>query len=294
MSVRSNIDIAQANNPVGVGLKAQHYIEVLETKPDLGFFEVHAENYMMQGGNHLRFLEAISELYPLSIHGVGMSLGSAEGLDAEHLAKFKKLVDRFKPALVSEHLAWSVQGGTYLNDLLPLPLNDESLRVVSDNVSRMQDAIGQQILVENPSTYIAFGSTDIDEPDYLGRLAQNTGCGLILDINNVYVSATNNGFSAEKYLGAFPLEHVGEIHMAGHTEKDIDGAILRIDDHGSPVIDPVWALFEAVVNKVDIIPTLIEWDNDIPEFDVLLGEAAKARAILNSAKDGVEVLHGAA
>lgn len=294
MSVRSNIDIAQANNPVGVGLKAQHYIEVLETKPDLGFFEVHAENYMMQGGNHLRFLEAISEIYPLSIHGVGMSLGSAEGLDAEHLDKFKKLVDRFKPALVSEHLAWSVQGGTYLNDLLPLPLNDESLRVVSDNVSRMQDAIGQQILVENPSTYIAFGSTDIDEPDYLGRLAQNTGCGLILDINNVYVSATNNGFSAEKYLGAFPLEHVGEIHMAGHTEKDIDGAILRIDDHGSPVIDPVWALFEAVVNKVDIIPTLIEWDNDIPEFDVLLGEAAKADAILKSAKDGVEVLHGAA
>lgn len=290
----SNIRLHGATHPVGVGLKAQHYMEVLESRPDLSFFEVHAENYMMQGGNHLRFLEAVNEHYALSIHGVGMSLGSAEGLDRTHLRRFKSLVDRFNPSLVSEHLAWSVQGGTYLNDLLPLPLNEESLDIVTKNVNAVQDAIGRQILVENPSTYMAFHATDISEPEYLERLAEATGCGLILDVNNVYVSGTNNGFSAEEYLAAFPMQHVGEIHLAGHTEKNIDGSIIRIDDHGSPVIDPVWDLYEAAILAGGIKPTLIEWDNEIPEFKILVDEANRAKSLMADCDKSAGQLHGAA
>lgn len=294
MAMNINNQMSGVTYPIGVGLKAQHYMNVLETNPDLAFFEIHAENYMMEGGNHLRFLDAICEQYALSIHGVGMSLGSAEGIDPVHLKRFKSLVDRFEPALVSEHLAWSVQGGTYLNDLLPLPLNEESLRVVIENVSRIQDTIGRQILVENPSTYVSFHTTDIAEPEYLERLADKTGCGLILDVNNVFVSAENNDFSAEAYLAAFPMAHVGEIHLAGHTEKDIDGSIIRIDDHGSPVIDPVWSLYQSTIAAHGVRPTLIEWDNDVPEFDVLLEEAGRAKSYMAKIDRKVEQLDGAA
>ncbi len=281
---------------IGVGLKAQHYAEALEGQYSLSFFEVHAENYMMPGGNHLRFLEAIGDKYPLSIHGVGTSLGSAEGLDKNHLQRFRNVVDRFDPWLVSEHLAWSVHDGTYLNDLLPLPLNAMTLAVVSDNVNRMQDAIGRRILIENPSTYVAFQSTDIPEPEYLGRVADATNCGILLDVNNIYVSSRNNGFDAKDYINNIPGELVGEIHLAGHTVKSIDGAELRLDDHGSPVIDDVWALYDHTIRRFGERPTLVEWDTNVPDFTTLIDEADKARSAMQTALNtaGREAVHGAA
>ncbi len=281
-------------HPVGVGLKAQHYQEVLESQPELAFFEVHAENYMMQGGNHLRFLEAIAENHPLSVHGVGMSLGSAEGLNTQHLAKFRKVVDEFNPWLISEHLAWSVHDGHYLNDLLPLPLNATTLTVVADNIRHMQDTIGRRILVENPSTYVSFNATDIPEPEYLGLLAERSGCGILLDVNNIYVSAKNNCFDAHEYVDAVPSAHVGEIHLAGHTVKDVDGSELRIDDHGSEVTDAVWSLYDYTIRRIGERPTLIEWDTEIPEFNVLVSEADKAREVMQKATSTEEAVDGAA
>lgn len=278
--------------PVGVGLKAQHYDHVLDQEPDLCFFEVHAENYMADGGAHHRYLEAIAQDYRLSLHGVGMSLGSAEGLDKDHLDRFRRLVERYQPWLVSEHLAWSGQGGTYLNDLLPLPLNQETLTIVSDNVSRMQDSIGRQILVENPSAYMAFKSTDIPEVEYLAALAHRTGCGLLLDVNNVFVSGQNMGWDASAYLDAVPAALVGEIHLAGHLLKDVDGHPLRIDDHGSRVCDEVWALYQQLVGRIGPRPTLLEWDTDVPDFSVLEDEAMQAKAIMEQLTGVQERRHG--
>ncbi|WP_262691477.1 MNIO family bufferin maturase [Kordiimonas aestuarii] len=264
--------------PVGVSLKTEHLAHVLNARPAMAFFEVHAENYMTKGGAHHRYLEAICEHYALSVHGVGMSLGSAEGLDPAHVDRFRGVVARYGPVLVSEHLAWSVQGGTYLNDLLPLPLTQESLRVVSANVSRLQDAVGRAILIENPSSYLAFKASEMPEIEFLTRLADATGCGLLLDVNNIYVSARNMGFDALGYLDAVPAALIGEVHLAGHVVKDIDGIKLRIDDHGSRVCDDVWGLYERLVNRVGPKPTLIEWDTDVPDFDVLEAEATKALA----------------
>jgi len=280
--------------PVGVGLKAEHMLNVIKTKPDLAFFEVHAENYMTAGGNHMRFLDEVCDSYSLSVHGVGMSLGSAEGIDAQHLKKFEQVVERYKPELVSEHLAWSVHDGHYLNDLLPLPLNESTLAVVADNVSRMQDAVGRKVLIENPSTYVAFKATDIDEPEYLARLAEQTGCGILLDVNNVYVSGRNNGFDAEDYLARIPGEMVGEIHLAGHVVKQVDGAEIRIDDHGSSVIDDVWSLYRHTIERIGARPTLIEWDSNVPELPVLVCEAHKAREQMAFASGVSEAIHGAA
>ena len=294
MTIDRSFNAAGVHPPMGVGLKAQHYQEALSGQHPLAFFEVHAENYMMQGGNHLRFLEAIGEKFPLSIHGVGMSLGSEEGLNAEHLSKFKKIVDRFHPTLVSEHLAWSVQGGNYLNDLLPLPLNKTTLDVVADNIKLMQDTIGRRILVENPSTYVSFNATDIPEPEYLNMLAEATGCGILLDVNNVYVSGRNHGFSVTEYVDAIDGDQVGEIHLAGHTVKEIEGVELRLDDHGSPVIDDVWNLYGYTVGKIGARPTLIEWDTDIPEFSVLIGQVEKAIAVAQAALPNEEAYDGAA
>lgn len=280
--------------PVGVGLKAEHLLDAKKSQPDLAFFEVHAENYMTAGGNHMRFLDAICGIYPLSVHGVGMSLGSADGIDTEHLKKFKQVVDRYDPWLVSEHLAWSVHDGHYLNDLLPLPLNEATLAVVSDNVSRMQDAIGRKILIENPSTYVAFKATDIEEPEYLARLAEQTGCGILLDVNNVYVSARNNGFDAADYLSQIPDALVGEIHLAGHVVKQVDGAEIRIDDHGSAVIDEVWSLYRQTIERIGARPTLIEWDSNVPELPVLVSEARKAQEQMARALGTAGAFHGAA
>lgn len=280
--------------PVGIGLKAEHMLGVSEGQPELAFFEVHAENYMTAGGNHMRFLDEITERYPLSVHGVGMSLGSAEGIDPSHLKKFRQVVERYKPQLVSEHLAWSVHEGHYLNDLLPLPLNAETLDVVADNVSRMQDAIGRKILIENPSTYVAFKATDISEPEYLTLVAEKTGCGILLDINNVYVSARNNDFDADAYLENIPGELVGEIHLAGHLIKQVDDAEIRIDDHGSAVADDVWALYRQTIKRIGARPTLIEWDSNLPELSVLISEAHKAQKQMMRALDVSETFDGAA
>lgn len=266
--------------PVGVSLKSQYYQLVLENAPSVAFFEIHAENYMIGGGAHHRFLEAIAEKYPLSIHGVGMSLGSAEGIDADHIQRFKDLVDRYNPTLVSEHLAWSVEGGHYLNDLLPLPLNKDSLQTVVDNVKTVQDALGQRILIENPSSYMAFAVSNIPEVEFLTNVAEQTECGLLLDVNNVFVSGKNMGWSAEDYIDSVPVDLVGEIHLAGHLIREVDGVELRIDDHGSAVSDDVWALYERLVKRSGAKATLIEWDNNIPDFDVLQTEADKAYRIM--------------
>jgi len=274
--------------PSGIGLKAQHYAEILARKPDLAFLEIHAENFMSSGGAHHRYLEQLADIYPLSVHGVGMSLGSASGLSRTHLQRFKGVVERYSPWLISEHLAWSEEGGFYLNDLLPLPLNKESLAVVVDNMNSMQDYLGRKILIENPSAYMAFSSTDMSETEFLVELAEQTGCGLLLDVNNVFVSGKNMGWSVEDYLKDIPAALIGEIHLAGHTLKKLeDGLEIRIDDHGSRVAQSVWDLFFELVNRVGVRPTLIEWDTNIPSLDELLGEAGKAADIMKTASGKV-------
>ena len=286
MTFPKHIASSDRGQPVGVGLKSEHYGHVLEASPDVAFFEVHAENYMMDGGAHHRYLQAIAERYRLSVHGVGMSLGSAEGLDRAHVARFKGLVERYSPWLISEHLAWSRAGKTYLNDLLPLPLTEESLSTVADNIAMLQDALGRKLLVENPSSYMAFTSSDIPEPEFLTRLADQTGCGILLDVNNVYVSGKNMGWDVAAYLDAIPSALVGEIHLAGHLLKDVDGVPLRIDDHGSRVTDDVWHHFENLIARIGPRPTLVEWDTDIPDFKTLKAEAHQARAIMDKIAAG--------
>jgi len=267
--------------PVGVGLKHQHFAEVLKIEPELAFFEVHAENFMSDGGAHHRYLEAVSNIYPLSVHGVGMSLGSAEGLSDEHLKKFKTVMDRYKPWLISEHLAWSSEGGHYLSDLLPLPLNEESLDIVARNVDKMQNYLGRKILVENPSAYLAFTATDMPETEFLARLCEQTQCGLLLDVNNVYVSAKNMGWNAADYLADVPAALVSEIHLAGHTLKTLEnGAEICIDDHASQVTPAVWDLYSGLIGRIGARPTLVEWDAEIPSLNTLLTEAGKAADIM--------------
>ena len=273
----------------GVGLRHPHVQAFLERRPRTAFLEVHSENYLSDGGPRRRALFDLAEDYPLSFHGVGLSLGSAEGLSADHLARLKRLFADYRPALVSEHLSWSVSGGTYLNDLLPLPLTEESLAVVARNLRQAQDALGRRLLVENPSSYVTFRESAIPEAAFLAELVDRSGCGLLLDVNNVYVSAENNGFDAEAYLDALPAEAVGEIHLAGHLRQPLGDQVLLIDDHGSAVPEAVWTLYRRALDRLGPRPTLIEWDTRIPELPVLLGEAAKAERLLAAATVG----HGA-
>ncbi len=272
-------------NPVparaGVGLKAEHYSEILETKPDMGWFEVHPENYMGAGGSPHAYLSEIRTRYPLSLHGVGMSLGGVGPLDTDHLARFSSLVRRYEPGLISEHLAWSTHEGEFLNDLLPLPLTEEALALMSDHVEQMQNALARTILVENPSTYLAFEGETMSEPAFLHELSARAGCGILLDVNNVYVSACNHGFDAEAYIDEIDAGLIGEIHLAGHAVEAVGNVDLRIDDHGSQVCSEVWRLYERLIARVGPKPTLIEWDTNIPAWDVLNTEASKAQAILN-------------
>lgn len=265
----------------GVGLKAQHYDIVLAERPDLGWFEVHAENYMGAGGPAHHYLAAVRRDWPLSLHGVGLSLGGAGPLDRDHLARLKVLVDRYQPGLVSEHLAWSSHGGAFLNDLLPLPYTRATLTCVTAHVDQLQNALGRRILLENPSTYVAFEQAEMDEIAFLTEVAEATGCGLLLDVNNVVVSATNHGYDAEAYLDAFPLNLVGEIHLAGHArDRDETGAPLLIDAHDRAVNDTVWRLYAQVIARGGLKPTLIEWDNDVPAWPVLYAEALTAERIM--------------
>jgi uncharacterized protein (UPF0276 family) len=267
----------------GIGLRFQHHQAVVETKPDIGWLEVHTENYM-GGGTPLRYLDAVRRDYPISLHGVGLSLGSAEGLDRTHLERIRRVAERIEPALMSEHIAWSTVAGTYLADLLPLPMTEEALAVVCRHVDETQDYLKRRILVENPSTYIGFGHSTIPEWEFVTAVAQRTGCGILCDVNNIYVSAHNHGWEASAYVAALPPALIGEIHLAGHSVRPLaDGGTLRIDDHGSRVIAEVWALYEAALNRFGPVPTLIEWDNQVPALDVLLDEARQAAMRLAAA-----------
>jgi uncharacterized protein (UPF0276 family) len=255
---------------------------VLDERPAVPWFEVHTENYM-GGGPAPQYLDRIRRDYPVSLHGVGLSLGSADGLDGAHLARVCEVAKRIEPGLVSEHLAWSVTGGTYLADLLPLPMTEEALDVVCRHVDQMQTALGWQILVENPSTYLRFSHSTIPEWEFLAQVAQRTGCGILCDVNNIYVSACNHGWNPHTYLAALPPEAVREIHLAGHRERQLEGGrTLRIDDHGSRVAHEVWALYEAALHRFGQLPTLIEWDSNVPQLQVLMEEAAIAESALEA------------
>lgn len=266
----------------GVGLKPEHYGDIFAQKPDMGFFEVHAENYMGEGGLPHRVLTEIRQDYPLSVHGVGLSIGAENGLDPDHLTRLRNVVDRYQPGMVSEHLAWSTHDSIFLNDLLPLPYTEKVLRRVVEHVDRVQTVLGRTILMENPSTYVAFAESEMSETDFVAELQKRSGCGLLLDVNNVFVSATNQHYSPKGYIDAFPLEHVREIHLGGHaTDTDDDGAPLLIDAHDREVSDPVWQLYAYVLAKTGRLPTLIEWDNDLPSWDVLAGDALRAEAVMD-------------
>jgi uncharacterized protein (UPF0276 family) len=269
----------------GVGFKPTHFRDILDAPQPVGFFEVHAENYMGAGGPPHAQLGALRERYALSVHGVGLSIGgSMRRLDPAHLARLKTLCDRYAPESFSEHLAWSSHDDVYLNDLLPLPYTKQTLARVVEHVDEVQTALGRQMLLENPSTYIRFSESTIAEVDFLTEVSKQTGCGLLLDINNVFVSAKNHDTQALAYLDSFPLDRVKEIHLGGHDEETDDaGAPLLIDAHGSPISEAVWALYVQVIGRTGAIPTLIEWDNDVPDWSTLCAGAIAARDILSRA-----------
>jgi uncharacterized protein (UPF0276 family) len=265
----------------GIGLRFAHHREVVETRPPVEWFEVHSENYM-GGGPTPAILDQVRRDYPISLHGVGLSLGSAEGLSEAHLARIRALIERVEPGLVSEHLSWSVVDGVYLADLLPLPMTEEALNVVCRNVDHAQHALKRQLLIENPSSYLRYRHSTISEWEFLAAVARRTGCGILYDVNNIFVSASNHGWSASGYLDALPAEAVGEIHLAGHSVRELEGGrTIRIDDHGSNVRSEVWELYAKAVDRFGRVPTLIEWDTDIPALEVLLAEARRADDILN-------------
>ncbi|HEY9163236.1 MAG TPA: DUF692 domain-containing protein [Magnetovibrio sp.] len=276
----------------GVGLKAQHTIEIAERLPDeLGWLEVHSENYFGEGGAALQSLSALRSHYPISLHGVGLSLGSAGPLDTRHLDRLARLNRHIEPGLVSEHLSWSIANGDYLNDLIPLPYTEEALDNFARHVEQMQDALQRRVLIENPSAYLRYEHSTISECEFLLAVAKRSGCGVLLDVNNVFVSAHNLGFDALAYIDAIPGHLVGEIHLGGHCDVDVGGEILKIDDHGSTVRDEVWELYTHAVRRFGPKPTLIEWDSDVPELDVLLSEARRANAVLTNT---MEPLHACA
>ena len=269
----------------GIGLRFPHHDQVLQQRPRVAWFEVHAENYF-GGGAARRVLASVRRDYPLSLHGVGLSLGSAEELDAQHLRRIAELVRRTEPGLVSEHLSWSVVGGQYLADLLPLPMTEEALDVVCRHVEQTQTALQRRILIENPATYLQFRHSTIPEWEFVTAVAQRTGCGILCDVNNIYVSACNHGWDPQIYLHALPATAVGEIHLAGHAVRTLDdGSVIRIDNHGARVAAEVWALYAQALRRFGNRPTLIEWDSDIPAFELLLDEAAQATALLHSAAE---------
>ena len=256
----------------GLGLKAEHYGEALACRADGAWFEVHAENYLVAGGPRLAWLDAVRAVHPLSLHGVSLSLAGSDRPDAATLAQLAALVRRVEPVLVSEHLAWSRQGAAYLPDLLPFPRSNEALDIVSANVARVQDALARTIALENPSHYLRLDGHDWSEIDFLAEVARRTGCALLLDINNVYVSARNLGFPAEHYVDAFPADLVAEIHLAGHRADARLGERLLVDSHDAPVADAVWALYQRFIDRAGARPTLIERDAELPPFAELMVE----------------------
>jgi len=282
MTLSSLHAISQAQAPglprrAGLGLKHEHFLEVLETSPDIGFFEVHAENYMVAGGPFHHYLGLIREQYPLSLHGVGLSIGGEHPLDREHLARLATLIDRYQPQSFSEHLAWSSHGPVFLNDLLPLAYDSATLQRVCEHIDQVQSTLKRPMLLENPSTYLQFQRSTLDETDFISEIIRRTGCGLLLDVNNVYVSCINHQRDPLAYIDALPLQAVGEIHLAGFAEDtDSLGDRLLIDDHGAPIDNAVWQLHEKVLAHVGSVATLIERDNQVPAFGALLAEAQQA------------------
>ncbi|MPQ94225.1 DUF692 family multinuclear iron-containing protein [Thioclava sp. JE_KL1] len=271
----------------GLGFKPEHFPAISETKPDLGFFEIHAENYMGAGGMPHAMLERLRADYALSVHGVGLSIGGPDPLDRDHLARLKLLCDRYDPESFSEHLAWASHGGVWMHDLLPLPYTVETLSLICDHVDEVQEHLGRRMLLENPATYVLFDDSDIPETEFLTEISQRTGCGLLLDLNNVFVSCVNHRQDPRAYLEAFPLNRVGEIHLAGHEEEELPSGPLLIDSHGREVAEPVWALYAETVSKTGQLPSLIEWDNDVPDFATLMAEAERASMILSGDHDAL-------
>lgn len=268
----------------GVGYKPQHFAAILADAAFVGWLEIHAENYMGDGGRPLAQLRHLARHFPISVHGVGLSIGGEGPLDADHLARLKSLCDWLQPVSFSEHLAWSTHDSTFLNDLLPLPYTTATLTRVCDHIDHVQATLGRRMLLENPSTYLAFAETTLSEVTFLTEIATRTGCGLLLDVNNVYVSSVNQGFNPLEYIEAFPLDLVGEIHLGGHDEdRDDHGVRVLIDSHAAEIVDPVWALYQATIARGAPRPTLIEWDNEVPDWPVLVAEVSRAARILRSA-----------
>lgn len=276
----SATDIDTLPNHCGISLRSAHFDVVLDTLPEVAWWEIHSENFFGRGGKPIRLLDTVRKHYPVSFHGVGLSLGSTDPLNRDHLAQLKSLVDDYQPGLISEHVSWSSVGGVYFNDLLPLPYTEEALDHLVDRVSQVQDALGRRILMENPSTYLTFTDSVIPEHEFLVALARRSGCGLLLDVNNVYVNASNHGFDADDYLANIPGELVGEIHLAGHTVNTFEDGRVVIDSHNQPVCEPVWQLFEQTIRRIGPKPSLIEWDTDLPELAVLQAEAATAESLM--------------
>ncbi len=269
----------------GIGLRSPHHEHAAAGKVDAAWLEVHTENYFHDGGPHLDALEHAREHYPLSFHGVGLGLGSVEPIDPEHLARVKRAVERFEPALVSEHACWGHAGGEHFNDLLPLPYTDEAAELLAARVSQAQDVLGRQILIENLSTYFAYSASRLTEWEFLAAVVERSGCGLLLDVNNLYVNSVNLGLDAERFIDVVPAAAVQEIHLAGHRRNHVGDRDLLIDDHGSSVCAEVWSLYERAIKRLGPVPTLIEWDTDVPAIEVLVAEARKANIIMERARE---------
>ncbi|SNR56302.1 DUF692 domain-containing protein [Puniceibacterium sediminis] len=266
----------------GVGYKAQHFAAIMGEPDPVQWLEIHAENYMGDGGRPIAQLRHLAERFPISVHGVGLSIGGEGPLDTDHLARLKHLCDWLNPASFSEHLAWSTHDSHFFNDLLPLPYTDATLSRVCDHIDQVQEVLGRRMLLENPSSYLAFADSTMTETDFLHAVTRRTGCGMLLDVNNVFVSATNLSYSPQSYIDAYPLDAVGEIHLGGHDEDHDDhGAPLLIDSHGREVIDPVWELLDYTLARSGPRPTLVEWDTDVPDWPVLAAEARRANIALS-------------
>ena len=266
---------------VGIGYKAQHYMDIIKNPGALSWLEIHAENYMGQGGRPIAQLRHLAEKFPISVHGVGLSIGGSGPLNIDHLQRLKSLIDWLNPASFSEHLAWSTHDNHFLNDLLPLPYTATTMERVANHIDQVQNTLGRQMLLENPSSYLSFSESDMDETEFLAQIVKRTGCGLLLDVNNVFVSAANLKTSPQAYIDAFPMHAVGELHLGGHDEdEDETGAPLLIDSHGKSIVDPVWALLDYTLARSGPKPLLIEWDNDVPDWNILSAELTRADAAL--------------
>jgi uncharacterized protein (UPF0276 family) len=281
----SSSPTANSSGPVpagaGIGLRSAHHEALVRERPAVGWIEVHTENYFHDGGPHLAALEKAREIYPVSLHGVGMGLGSAGPIDRSHLARVARAVERFAPALVSEHACWGSQGGEHFNDLLPLPYTEEAALHLASRVREVQDVLGRQILIENLSCYLAFSSSRLDECEFLSAVVEHSGCGLLLDVNNAYVNSVNVGLDAHAFIDGLPAAAVQEIHLAGHARRQVGERTILLDDHGSRVPEPVWRLYEHAIRRFGAVPTLVEWDTNLPQLDVLVDEAGRAQRRLD-------------